>query len=76
MSQKQELTEEQYETLRRVTTHDQQTPEQLLGRMVDAPATTQGAIEFTDDELPRVLGADGEELTELAKLEVANAADE
>ena len=35
-----ELSEEQYETLRRVAAREQETPEQLLGRMVDALAIT------------------------------------
>ena len=71
-----ELSEEQYETLRRVAARDQETPERLLGRMVDALATTQGAVYFTDEELLRALGADDEELAELAKLETADDADE
>lgn len=71
-----ELSEEQYETLRRVAARDQETPEQLLGRMVDALATTQGTVYFTDEELLRALGADDDELTELAKLETAGDADE
>jgi hypothetical protein len=71
-----ELTNEQYEMLRKVAARDQETPEQLLGRMVDALATTQGTVYFTDDELLRALGADDEELVELAKLESTNDADE
>ena len=61
-----ELTNAQYETLRQVAERDQETPEQLLGRMVDALATTQGTVYFTDDELLRALGADDAELVELA----------
>jgi hypothetical protein len=60
------LTNEQYETLRQVAERDQETPEQLLGRMVDALATTQGTVYVTDDDLLRALGADDEELVELA----------
>lgn len=37
--------------------------------MVNALAGSQGAINFTDDELLRALGADDEEIAELAKLE-------
>jgi hypothetical protein len=58
-----ELTEVQYETLRQVAARDQEAPEQLPGRMVDALATTQGTVYFTDEELLRALGADGDELT-------------
>jgi len=61
-----ELTDEQYETLRNVAARDQETPEQLLRRMVDALIETQGVIYFSDEELLRALGADDEELAELA----------
>ena len=71
-----ELTEEQYETLRQVAARDQETPEQLLGRIVEALSATQGTVYFTDDELLRALGADDEELAELAKLEAATDAHE
>ena len=71
-----ELTNEQYETLRQVAARDQETPEQLLGRMVSALASTQGTIYFTDDELLRALGADDDELAELADVEAASDADE
>jgi hypothetical protein len=71
-----ELTDEQYETLRQVAARDQETPEQLLSRMVDALTTTQGTIYYTDDELLRALGADDEELGELAQLETDDHADE
>jgi hypothetical protein len=60
-----ELTDEQYETLRKVAARDQETPELLLRRMVDALTETQGVIYFSDEELLRVLGADDEELAEL-----------
>jgi hypothetical protein len=71
-----ELTDEQYETLRQVAARDQETPEQLLSRMVDALTTTHGTIYYTDDELLRALGADDEELGELAQLETDDHADE
>ncbi len=71
-----ELTDKQYETLRQVAARDQETPEHLLGRMVDALSETQGIIYFTDDELLRALGADDEELADLAQLEAADHADE
>ncbi len=71
-----ELTDEQYETLRKVAARDQETPEQLLRRMVDALSETQGVIYFSDEELLRALGADDEELAELAQLETADNADE
>jgi len=71
-----ELTDEQYETLRQVAARDQETPEQLLSRMVDALTTTQGTIYYTDEELLRALGADDEELVELAQLETDDRADE
>ena len=71
-----EFTDAQYETLRQVAARDQETPEQLLTRMIDALATTQGVIYYTDDELLRALGADDEELAELAQLETAANADE
>ena len=64
-----ELTDSQYETLRQVAARDQETPEQLLTRMVDALADTQGIIYFTDEEFLRALGADDDELAELAALE-------
>jgi hypothetical protein len=64
-----QLTDEQYETLRQVAARDDETPEQLIGRMVNALAETQGAVYYTDDELLRALGADDSELAELAKLE-------
>lgn len=64
-----ELTDEQYETLRQVASRDSETPEQLLGRLVQALTTTQGTVYFTDDELLRALGADDAELAELAQLE-------
>jgi hypothetical protein len=60
-----ELTNAQYETLRQVAERDQEPPEQLLGRIMDALATTQGTVYFTDDELLRALGADDAELVEL-----------
>ncbi len=59
-----ELTDEQYETLRQVAARDQETPEQLIERMVNALTETQGTIYFTDEELLRALGADDEELAE------------
>lgn len=62
-----ELTDKQYETLRQVAARDQETPEQLLGRMVDALSETQGIIYFTDVELLRALGAGDEELADLAQ---------
>jgi len=71
-----ELTDEQYETLRQVAARDQETPEQLLKRMVNALTEIQGTVYYTDDELWRALGADGEELTERAKLETADHADD
>jgi len=71
-----ELTDEQYETLRQVAARDQEIPEQLLKRMVNALTEIQGTVYYTDDELLRALGADDEELTELAKLETADHADE
>ena len=65
MSHVVELTDEQYETLRKVAARDQETPEQLLRRMVDSLTETQGVIYFSDEELLRALGADDEELAEL-----------
>jgi hypothetical protein len=76
MSRVVELTDEQYETLRKVAARDHETPEQLIGRMVNALTQTQGTIYYTDEELLRALGADDEELAELATLETANCADE
>ena len=71
-----ELTDEQYETLRQVAARDQETPEQLLKRMVNALTEIQGTVYYTDDELLQALGADNDELAELAKLETADYADE
>ncbi len=71
-----ELTDEQYETLRQVAARDQETPEQLLKRMVNALTEIQGTVYYTDDELLQALGADDDELAELAKLETADYADE
>ncbi len=71
-----ELTDAQYETLRQVAARDQETPEQLLTRIVDALTTTQGTIYYTDEELLRALGADDDELAELAGLENNPDADE
>ena len=70
-----ELTDEQYETLRKVAARDQETPEQLLQRMVNALTETQGVVYHSDEELLRALGADDEELAELAQLETADHAD-
>ena len=64
-----ELTDEQYETMRKVAARDQETPEQLLQRMVNALTETQGVFYHSDEELLRALGADDEELAELAQLE-------
>ncbi|WIG60159.1 MAG: hypothetical protein OJF49_002907 [Ktedonobacterales bacterium] len=69
MSHVLELTDEQYETLLKAAERDNQTPEQLIGRMVAALADAQGTVYFTDDELLRALGAGDDELAELAKLE-------
>ncbi len=71
-----ELTDEQYETLRQVAARDQETPEQLLERMVNALTVIQGTVYYTDDDLLRALGADDEELADLAKLETAAHVDE
>jgi hypothetical protein len=76
MSHVVELTDEQYETLRQVAARDQESPEQLIARMVSALAETQGPIYFTDDEFLRALGADDQELAELAQLETADDANE
>jgi hypothetical protein len=76
MSHVVELTDEQYAILQRVAARDQETPEQLIGRMVNALTDTQGTIYFTDDELLRALGADDAELAELARLETIEHADE
>jgi hypothetical protein len=76
MSHVVELTDDQYETLRQVAARDQETPEQLIARMVSALAETQGTIYFTDEEFLRALGADDQELTELAQLETADDANE
>jgi hypothetical protein len=69
-----ELTDEQYETLRQVAARDQETPEQLLKRMVNALTEIRGSIYYTDDDLLRALGADDEEVAELAALETADHA--
>ena len=71
-----ELTDEQYEILSRVAARDQETPEQLIERMVNALTSTEGTIYFTDEELLRALGADDEELEELTELEALDHADE
>jgi hypothetical protein len=71
-----ELTDQQYETLRQVAARDHETPEQLIGRIVNALTQTQGTIYYTDEELLRALGANDEELAELAALETADSADE
>lgn len=71
-----ELTDEQYEKLRQVAARDQETPEQLLKRMVNALTEVQGTVYYTDDELLRALGADDEEIAELTQLETADHADE
>ncbi|HEY7984669.1 MAG TPA: hypothetical protein VID73_10910 [Ktedonobacterales bacterium] len=76
MSHTVELTDEQYELLSRVAARDEETPEQLIGRMVNALTDTQGTISFTDEELPRALGADEEELAELARLATLEHASE
>ncbi|HKV83710.1 MAG TPA: hypothetical protein VJN88_04090 [Ktedonobacterales bacterium] len=70
------LTDEQYEALRNAAARSDETPDQLLGRMVSALAETQGPVYFTDDELLRALGADDEELAELAGLELPPNADD
>jgi len=76
MSHVVELTDEQYETLRQIAARDHETPEQLLGRMVNALTATQGTIYYTDEEFLRALGADDRELAELAQLETDDHADE
>ncbi|HUY78915.1 MAG TPA: hypothetical protein VMV29_19235 [Ktedonobacterales bacterium] len=43
---------------------------------MDALSQTRGPIYFTDEELLRALGADDEEIAELAKLEWQTDADE
>jgi hypothetical protein len=70
------LTDEQYETLRSAAARGDESPDHLLGRMVCALAETQGPIYFTDDELLRALGADDDEIAELAELELQPNADE
>lgn len=62
--------------LLKAAARSQETPEQLIGRMVSALADTHGPIYFSDDDLLRALGADDEELAELAKLEWQTDADE
>lgn len=76
MSHVVELTDEQYETLRQVAARDHETPEQLLGRIVHALTATQGTIYYTDQEFLRALGADDQELAELAQLEPDDNANE
>lgn len=76
MSHVVELTDEQYKTLRQVAARDQETPEQLIVRMVNALGETQGTIYYTDDELLRALGADDAELAHLALVEATDHADE
>jgi hypothetical protein len=71
-----ELTDDQFETLRKVAAREQETPEQLIARMVGALAETQGTMYFTDEEFLRALGADDEEIAELAQLETADDANE
>jgi hypothetical protein len=44
--------------------------------MVNALTDTQGTISFTDEELLRALGADEEELAELARLATLEHASE
>jgi hypothetical protein len=48
----------------------------LVERLVNALASTHGPIFYTDDDLLRALGADDEEIAELAKLEWPPDADE
>jgi hypothetical protein len=75
MSHVVELTDKRYETVCQVAARDQETPERLLGRMVDALIETQGIIYYTDEELLRALGAGDEEFADLARLDTANHAD-
>ena len=53
-----------------------ETPQQLVARMASALTQAEGTVYYTDDEFLRALGADDEELAELAKLETAADADE
>lgn len=71
-----ELTDEQYATLQQVAARSHETPQQLVERLVNALASTHGPIFYTDDDLLRALGADDEEIAELAKLEWPPDADE
>lgn len=76
MSHTIELTDDQYATLEAVASREGATPEHVIDRFMDALSQTRGPIYFTDEELLRALGADDEEIAELAKLEWQADADE
>lgn len=76
MSKVIELTDNEYAALATAAARSGETPQHLLSRMVEALAQTQTTDYYSDDELLRELGADDQELAELAKLEAATDADE
>jgi hypothetical protein len=76
MSHMFELTDAQYSALAAAATKTGETPEQLVARMASALTQAEGTVYYTDEEFFRALGADDEELAELAKLETAADADE
>lgn len=71
-----ELTDEQYATLETAAARGGESPEQLIGRMLNALTEVQGPVYYTDEELLRALGADDEEIAELAELDTQADADE
>jgi hypothetical protein len=76
MSHVLDLTEEQYRALAAAAAKTGETPQQLVARMASALTQAEGTVYYTDDEFLRALGADDEELADLAKLETAADADE
>lgn len=72
MSKVIELTDEQYAALATAAAERHETPQALVERWLAALTESQGPVYYTDDELLRALGADDEELAELAKLDHAD----
>ncbi len=70
-----ELTEEQYSAIAAAAAKTGETPQQLVARMASALTEAEGTVYYTDEEFLRALGADDEELAELAKVEAAADAD-
>lgn len=59
------LTDEQYAMLEAAAAKGGESPEQLIGRILNTLTEVQGPVYYTDEELLRALGAGDEEIAEL-----------